>query len=306
MRFNKLDLNLLVALDALLEEKKTIVVAQRLHVSQSAVSGMLARLRVFFEDDLLVQTGRQLELTPLGRELVDPVRELLMHIQATLSIRPGLSIATERRHFRITASDYAVPILIVPLFRRLQKLAPFVTLELGPPVENTGRTLRRGETDLLITPEQFLDAEHPHAMLFEDSFSCVAWQDNEEIGATLDLDTFLRCGHIAASLGRPRAPGLADAYFDENHIVRRIAMTTHDFASLAPFVVGTQLIATMQTRLALAAQARLPLRVFAPPIAVPPLRICMQWHQNHSADLAHRWLREQIIDIAQNELQAES
>jgi LysR family nod box-dependent transcriptional activator len=299
MRFKGLDLNLLVALDALLSEKKTTVVAQRLSVSQSAVSGMLARLRVYFDDDLLVPVGRRMELTPLGRDLAAPVRQLILQIQATVSIRPMLSIATTQRHFRITVSDYSVPIVIAPLISRLQALAPLMTIELRPQIENTAQSLRRGETDLLIMPDEYMDPEHPYAVLFEETFSCVVWEGNEQVGETLDLDTFLHCGHVAPRLGRPGAPTLVDAYFEQNKIARRVAVTTHDFTSLAPMVVGTNLIATMQTRLAQDSQARLPLRVLAPPVPVPTLRVCMQWHRYHDADPAHRWLREQVMAVAQ-------
>lgn len=299
MRFKGLDLNLLVALDVLLSEKKTTVAAQRLSVSQSAISGMLARLRLYFEDDLLVLVGRQMELTPLGRDLAAPVRELMMQIQATVAVRPTLSIETAPRHFRITVSDYSVPILIAPLIRRLQELAPLMTIELLPQIENSGQNLRRGETDLLIMPDEYISPEHPHAILFEDSFSCVVWEDNREVGETLDLDTFLRCGHVAPRLGRPGMPTLADTYFEQNRIARRIAVTTHDFTSLGTIVVDTSLIATMQTRLARDSQARLPLRVLAPPVALPTLRVCMQWHHYHTSDPAHRWLREQLLAVAQ-------
>lgn len=299
MRLNRLDLNLLVALDALLEEKKTIAVARRLNVSQSAVSGMLARLRVFFEDDLLVQMGRQLELTPLARALEEPVRELLMQVHATLAIRPSLSIATERRHFRITASDYVTPILIPPLGRRMQAEAPLLTVELQRLMQGNGEGLRRGETDLLIVPEQFIDPEQPYEVLFEDTFSCVVWDKNDQVGDVLDLAAFLRCSHVAPSVGRPRGPGLADAFFNDNDIVRHIAITTHDFASVGAIVVGTHYIGTMQTRLARSSQLHLPLRVLAPPVPVPPLKVCMQWHHNQTNDLVHRWLREQLSAIAQ-------
>lgn len=298
MRFNRLDLNLLVALDALLDEKKTTAAAQRLSVSQSAISGMLARLRDFFEDDLLVLVGRQMELTPLGRDLADPVRQLLLQVQATVSIRPMLSIATERRHFRITVSDYAVPILIAPLVRRLQELAPFITIELRPQIENTGQNLRRGETELSIVPEDYLDAGHPHAALFDETFRCVVWDGNTEVGETLDLDTFSRCGHVVPHLGRPGAPTVVERFFDDSGINRNICVTTYDFMSLAPMVVGTNLIATMQTRLALDSERRLPVRLLAPPIAIPPLRLCMQWHDYQTSDPAHRWLREQIAAVA--------
>jgi LysR family nod box-dependent transcriptional activator len=299
MRFNRLDLNLLVALDALLDEKKTTAAAQRISVSQSAISGMLARLRVYFEDDLLVQVGRQMELTPLGRDLADPVRQLLLQIHATVAIRPALSIATEQRHFRITVSDYAVPILIAPLVRRLQTLAPLITIELRPQIENTGQNLRRGETELSIVPEDYVDPEHPHELLFEDTYSSVVWNGNTEVGDTLDMATFTRCGHVAPHLGRPGAPTVAERHFAANNIARHIAVITHDFTSLAPMVVGTNLIATMQTRLAKDSAQRLPIRVLAPPIAMPVLRACLQWHRYQTTDPAHRWLREQLMAVAQ-------
>lgn len=299
MRLKRLDLNLLVALDALLDEKKTTAAAQRLAVSQSAISGMLARLRLYFEDDLLVQVGRQMELTPLGRDLADPVRQLILQIQATVAIRPARSIASERRHFRITVSDYSVPILIAPLIRRLQQLAPLMTIELRPQIDNTGLSLRRGETDLLIMPDDYIDPDHPHAVLFEDTFSCVVWDGNTQVGETLDMETFLRCGHVAPRLGRPASPTLVERHFEDCKIARRIAVTTHDFAALAPIVIGTDLIATMQTRLARDCQARLPLRVLAPPVSLPLLRVCMQWHHYQTTDPAHRWLREQLMIVGQ-------
>jgi LysR family nod box-dependent transcriptional activator len=298
MRFNRLDLNLLVALDALLDEKKTTAAAERISVSQSAISGMLARLRVYFEDDLLVQVGRQMELTPLGRDLADPVRQLLLQIHATVGIRPALSIATERRHFRITASDYTVPILIAPLVRRLQTLAPLMTIELRPQIDGNGQTLRRGETELSLVPEAYLDPEHPHELLFEDSYSCVVWDGNTEVGETLDLEAFSRCGHVAPHLGRPSNPTVAERHLEATKIPRRVSVITHDFTSLAPMVVGTNLIATVQTRLAHDSARRLPLRVLAAPVAMPVLRMCMQWHRYQTSDPAHRWLREQLMAVA--------
>lgn len=298
MRFNRLDLNLLVALDALLDEKKTTAAAQRLSVSQSAISGMLARLRVYFEDDLLVQVGRQMELTPLGRELADPVRQLLLQIQATVTLRPTLDLATERRHFRITVSDYGVPILMAPLVQRLQQLAPLMTIELRPQIETTGLNLRRGETDLSIAPDDYLDAEHPHMQLFEDTYSCVAWDGNRTIGATLDLATFSRCRHVAPRLGHPGLPTVAERFMDSQGIARNVSVMTHDFSSLATMVIGTELIATMQTRLARAGAARLPLRVLAHPVDIPRLKVCMQWHRYQTSDPAHMWLREQLLAVA--------
>jgi DNA-binding transcriptional LysR family regulator len=94
---------------------------------------------------------------------------------------------------------------------------------------------------------------------------------------------------------------VVERFFDDSGIKRNICVTTYDFMSLAPMVVGTNMIATMQTRLALDSQRRLPVRLLAPPIDVPPLRLCIQWHDYQTADPAHRWLREQLLLVAQQE-----
>lgn len=119
------------------------------------------------------------------------------------------------------------------------------------------------------------------------------------VGAELDLATFLRCSHVTTQLGRPSGPTLADAFFEARNLERHVAISTHDFTSLAAIVVGTNYIATMQTRLALASQACMPLRVLPTPVPAPPLRICMQWHHNQTNDLVHRWLREQLLAVVQ-------
>jgi LysR family nod box-dependent transcriptional activator len=298
MRFNGLDLNLLVVLDALLDEKKIIGAARRLSTSQSAISGMLAKLRVHFGDQLLVPTGRSMTVTPLGLDLQEPVRALLLRIQATVAHQPTFDMATEKRTFRITVSDYAVQLMIVPLMHRLQAVAPFISLELRPQIENVHQFLRNGETDLSIMPAEFIDPGQPHAPLFEETFSCVVWEGNTAVGATLDLDTFLQCGHAVVRLGQPSVPSLAESHLDALGLARRTYITTPDFTSLIPMVVNTQMIAVTQTRLALETQARLPIRVLAPPVPLPALRMSMQWHRYQTDDPSHRWLREQLLDVA--------
>jgi len=298
MRFNGLNLNLLVVLDALLDEKKIIGAAQRLFTSPSAISGMLAKLRVYFGDQLLVPTGRTMTLTPLGQDLQEPVRALLLRIQATVAHRPTLDIANEKRTFRITVSDYAVQLLIAPLMRRLQAVAPFISIELRPQIENVHQFLRNGETDLSIMPAEFIDPEQPHEHLFEDTFRCIVWNGNTAVGEELDLDTFLQSGHAVVRLGQPSVPSLAESHLDALGLTRRICITTHDFTSLIPMIVNTQMIAITQTRLALDMQERLPVRVLAPPVPLPVLRMSMQWHRYQNNDLGHRWLRDQLMEVA--------
>ena len=142
MRFNHLDLNLLVALDVLLEEQNITRAAVRLHMTQSALSGILRRLRTYFEDDLLVQVGRTMAPTLLGKDLQTPVREVLLRIQTSIAARPVFDVAQSKRHFRIMASDYLINVLFAEVIRRVNVEAPNVTFELSAPASQRGRCSR--------------------------------------------------------------------------------------------------------------------------------------------------------------------
>lgn len=298
MRFNRLDLNLLVALDALLDERKITRAAERLSLSQSAISGMLARLREYFDDELLVPVGRNLELTPLARELVTPVRNVLLQIQTVVAINPEFDPSTASRHFKIATSDYVIGIFLRKAIPLLETLAPNITLEFMPQVEDTAEKLRRGEYDFLIIPEPFLADDQPRVPLFEDDYVCAVWDGNTSVGNTVDLDQYTAMGHVAVLLGWPRAPTFESRFLEARGIRRRIKITTSDFGSIAPALLSTQLIATVHRRLAVEFARRYPLRLIEPPIEIPVVRECLQWHEYREKDPCHHWLRQLLIETA--------
>lgn len=298
MRFNRLDLNLLMALDALLDEQNITRAAVRVNVSQSAMSGMLARLREFFEDDLLAAVGRNMELTVLGQQLVGPVRDLILQVQATVGIRVSFDPARETRCMKIMVSDYATEVFLNQVIARVLRDAPNMSLDLVPLSDDAAEKLRRGENDFLIIPRDFTDAEHPQRLLFEDHYCAVIWEGNTQIGDKLDPDTFLRLPHIAPMLGRPRSATMEERMLQAQGVKRRIRVTTCDFASMASALAGTELIATMHTRLALACARRLPIRVMPLPYELPPLAECVQWHRSRENDLCHIWLRGIMLEVA--------
>src|SRR5215469_5503956 len=135
MDFGGLDLNLLVALDALCAEKSVSRAGERLHLSQSATSGALARLREAFHDPLLVQVGRKMALTPLAEGLIEPVRDFLLNAEAILHGSPAFDPATSTRKFRVLMSDYVQTVVMTEALPRLEKIAPRVTVELVSNVE---------------------------------------------------------------------------------------------------------------------------------------------------------------------------
>jgi LysR family nod box-dependent transcriptional activator len=298
MRFNRLDLNLLMALDALLEEQNITRAAARTNVSQSAMSGMLARLREFFEDDLLASVGRNMELTVLGRQLVGPVRDLILHVHATVGMRVSFDPARETRCMKIMVSDYATEVFLNKVVARVLRDAPNMTLELVPLSDDAAEKLRRGENDFLIIPRNFLDPEHPQRTLFEDHYCAVIWEGNTNVGDVLDAATYERLPHIAPMLGRPRSPTMEELLLQALGVKRRIRVITSDFYSMATALVGTDLVATMHTRLALACARRLPIRVLPLPYDLPPLAECLQWHRFQENDPCHIWLRGVMLEIA--------
>ena len=164
MNLKGLDLNLLVALDVLLRERSITRGGERLGLSQSAMSGALARLREYFSDPLLVPVGRSLMLTPLAEGLSDPVTRILRDIQAAISTRAEFDPAHSDRRFSIMASDYAFTAFMPQLFARLEREAPSVTLQLRQLSPDWHEELNRGDIDFLIVPERYAALYDPKAM----------------------------------------------------------------------------------------------------------------------------------------------
>jgi DNA-binding transcriptional LysR family regulator len=292
MDFGGLDLNLLVALDALFAEKSVSRAGERLHLSQSATSGALARLREAFHDPLLVQVGRKMALTPLAEGLVEPVRDFLLHAETILNSTPAFDPATSTRKFRLMMSDYVQTVVMAEALPRLQRLAPGITLELLWSVDGFSEPLERGEIDLAVAPTRYLSAEHPSEALFDDEFACVAWSGNTRIKRTLPLETYLSLGHVVVRFGRVQQVATIDEWFVEHFgHRRRIELVTTAFNLVPQLLIGTSRIATLHRRLATFYQRYLPLKLVAPPLEIPRLEESMQWHRSRDRDPGIVWLR---------------
>src|ERR1022692_467906 len=150
MHYKGLDLNLLIVLDALFAEKNITRTGERIHLSQSATSGALARLRDYFNDDLLTQIGNKMVLTPLAEDLAQPVRAILQQVDLVVNRVPNFNPAASTRNFRLMMSDYAASVLMPRVLPRVQELAPKITFELLSNAEHPAEFLERGEVDLLI------------------------------------------------------------------------------------------------------------------------------------------------------------
>ena len=301
MDLHLFDLNLLVALDALLRECNVTQAGNRLNLSQPAMSGALARLRSHFQDELLVSVGRRMVRTPLGDELVQPVREILLQVRGTLESRSGFDPATSTRHLTIAASDYVIAILMADALRRVRCEAPHVTFDLRSLGPRATEALDNAELDFLIAPASTDFEAHGSEVLFEDTFTCVAWSGNVNVGPTLSPEEYLSLGHVVVNVGGSPVGNDDEVYLRKTKRRRRVEISTPSFFLAPQLVVGTDRIATITTRLALRYAQILPLKLVPLPIEIPRLVELLHWHRAHNQDPAHIWFR-QILKEAVAEL----
>ena len=168
MRFDGLDLNLLVALDILIDERNVSTAADRLCLSQSAMSSALKRLRDYFEDDLLVTCGRRMVLTPRAEDLASPVRNALLQIRSNVTRPQSFEPAVSERRFSIMLSDYMREVVLAPFLRDLAVTAPKLRFELWTPGDHPAEAIETGEVDLLINIDRYVSPHHPARLLLED------------------------------------------------------------------------------------------------------------------------------------------
>jgi LysR family nod box-dependent transcriptional activator len=295
MRYHKLDLNLLTALKALLAEKNVTRAGESVHVTQSAMSGILARLRDYFGDPLIVQVGRKMELTPLAESLVEPVTDVLLRIDATIATRPEFNPLITRRHFSVVASDYSINVLLLDVLRHVHRDAPGMSLEFRMPSESAPAELEAGEVDFIVNPESQNSPQQSGVVLFEDSYTVVVDADNSEVGDSIAIDQYLALRHVAFKSGKYGLPQfetwMANRYGEE----RRVEVIAHSFYLLPQLVLGTARVATMHTRLAKQIAGSLRVRLVKPAFEIPRLIEVLQWHKYRDLDPGSMWLRDVIV-----------
>ncbi len=300
MRFKGLDLNLLIALDALLLERNVSAAARKVFLSQSAMSGALARLREHFQDELLVPLGRRMVLTAAAEGLSGPLHQLMLQIEATVGAGMRFDPATSRRSFVVHASDYMTEVVLNRVVVALAADAPHVVVEIVPPLDDPAATLETGEVDLLITPEPYISREHPAHLLYEEQYVVVGWQGNEELARPLTADAFFELGHVVVRFAQSRSTAFAEDEIAKLNRSRRVEMIAPSFTSVPKMLVGTRRVSVMHRRLAAIYARSLPLVVLPMPFEIRPLREMIQHHQVRTADAGVQWMRERIAREAQS------
>lgn len=299
MRFKGLDLNLIIALDVLLEERSVSAAAARMNLTQPALSAALSRLRRYFDDDLLLAVGRRMIPTPLAEELRPLTKQLMRDASAFINLSSSFDPATSKRRFAIGTSDYILTVLIAPMLAHLQSIAPGVQLDVFPTGPEIHERLDRGDIDLVIGPEPFLSPSAPTEVLFDERHVVVGWSGNPAMHQPIDVDRFFELGHVAVRIGLERELSFAERHLEAYASRRRIEVTTTAFSSTPRLVVGTSRIAVLQERLAATFLPGLPLAVQPLPIDMPPLKELVQFHPTRATDAGLRWLIDVLRHMSQ-------
>jgi LysR family nod box-dependent transcriptional activator len=297
MRYRRLDLNLLIALEALLSECSVTRAAERLCLGQSATSSALGRLRDHFNDPLLVQVGRSLQPTTLGLALLPKVREALALTREITDAPVQFAPQHCDRRFTLVASDYVAAVLLPAVSRELARLAPQVQLSLRDlPMPRDGDVVSEAldyrRSDCVVVPQRRLNASYPHQPLLTDQLCCLVSADQPAYAEGLSLAAYCDAEHVVREFADGRHLALDAAHLQELGITRRVAVAVESFALMPDFLVGTRRVATLFRRQAELFARRYPLRVVAAPLAFPAATQVVQWHPYQDRDPALNWFRQ--------------
>jgi DNA-binding transcriptional LysR family regulator len=288
----RLDWNLVPALDALLQERNVSRAARRLGISQSAASGALARLRRHFDDDLLARTGSTYELTSTAQRLLPQVREAVSVTSSLLSSSRLFDPAESRREFVIVSSEYGQTVLGSTLVQRIGTLAPGVRIAFrGMEVRSASPDWLQG-VDGWLGPRDAL-SNTPSTGIRVDRWVCVASRSSRVIPESLTLKEVAAHRWVLPTVARDRDVPWRKRLLAHG-IELNVAVTTESFGAVPFLVSDTDMVGVVQEDLATALSEQSGTRTFETPWSMLPLTLTFWWDITREHDPAHRWLREQI------------
>lgn len=301
MNLYAIDLNLLVALDALLRERHVTRAAKAIGLSQPAMSNALARLRELLDDQLLIRTPDGMRPTPRAEDLAPPLADALRTIRDSVLAPRRWDPMTATNTFRIATHDYEQLVLLPALVKRLGQEAPGVRLEVSIPTERVPiEDLYQGRIDAALAVEDVTHGGLYRATLTEERFVCVFRAGHPQANQRLTPARFAALDHLLVSPFGGMS-GFVDKALEAQKLKRVVKLAVPQF-SMAPWVlINSDYVLTFPERPARLFAAHLPLKVVKTPIPVPSFKEYLYWHERTRDDPAHRWLRQLIRDVSADE-----
>ena len=297
MNLRSVDLNLLVALDALLTEMHVTRAAERVSLSQPAMSNALGRLRHVFKDELLVRTSAGMQATPRALELAEPVRRILRSVERVFDSEGGFNPLTSTRSFTVRMSDLLGQMLLPPLYSVIERAAPSIQLDvIHLPPQRTTEALEKDEIDVAVSMGLVHSTSIHSTTLMTDQMVCVMRKDHAIAAEDLTLDRFLGERHLKVSMS-PTDMRFVDDILAKQGLSRRLALNVPHWMLVPRVLEHSNMIAVMP---GLFAQATVGdgLVVRDLPLSSPPFEWSAYWHRRHQGDQAIAWLVARLRDAA--------
>ncbi|TSD85167.1 LysR family transcriptional regulator [Mycobacterium sp. KBS0706] len=295
MDLHGIDLNLLVAFDALMAERSVTRAGARIGRTQPAMSAALARLRALLRDELFVRGPQGLQPTPRALDLAEPLSGALAQIQRTLDFTRTFDPASSAATFTLGLSDHPAFLLLPKLVTALQAAAPGAVLRVRgfTARDDAVRVLDAGEADATIGVPVTPAGRILSRPLFEERFVCVLRRGHPAAGRPLDLDRFLALPHLLVSPEHEQF-GLVDAALAKQGLKRRLGLTLPQTYAAPAVVAQSDLIATLMHGVVAASGHAGALCLLPPPLDLPPVPFVLSWHRRNDAHPAQRWFRDLV------------
>ncbi|GAA3062058.1 LysR family transcriptional regulator [Rhizobium viscosum] len=294
-----IDLNLLVAFDALMKERSVTKAGIRIGRTQPAMSAALARLRSLLKDELLVRGPQGLQPTPRALDLAEPLARALTDIQRTLDFTQAFDPATSSATFTIGLSDHPTFALLPQLVAHLTKSAPDATLQVRnfSARDDAIDLLDAGEVDVTIGVPATKTGRILTQPLFEERFVCIVRKDHPAVRRTLDLDAFLALPHLLVSPENERF-GHVDAALAKKGLQRGLALTLPNMYAAPLLIARSDMVATLMAGVVAASGHADELALLEPPLMLEPIPFVMSWHRRNDVHPAQRWFRNCVAGVA--------
>lgn len=308
MNISKIDLNLLIYLDVLLREKNVTRAASQLNITQPAMSNGLKRLRTLFNDPILVRTSDGMVPTERARALSPMIRKILLELEEALQGEEEFNEKTSQRVFRLMASDYAASTLLPVLLRKVNQIAPNVTIDIMTPSDVNFHDVEAGKIDMAINRFDELPQSFHQKTIWRDEFSCLLSADNEVV-AKFNLNSYLASKHVWVSktgfgVGVGMDPkdvqklGWVDEALARLGKKRDIKVFTRSYHVAMQLAFEDGLVATLPTKAAMLHKDDANYTILKPPFEIPDIELKMIWSPLLHHDASHIWFRQLVIEAA--------
>ncbi|MEK1893377.1 MAG: LysR family transcriptional regulator [Rhizobium sp.] len=305
MDLHGIDLNLLVAFDALMAERSVTRAGTRIGRTQPAMSAALSRLRNLLKDELFIRGPNGLQPTPRALDLAEPLGHALAEIQRTLEFTQGFDPSTSAVSFSLGLSDHPTFVLLPHLLGALREQAPRITLRIRnfTARDDAISMLDSGEVDLTIGVPPSPTGRILSRPLFQERFVCVLRKGHPATEAPLDLNNFLGLSHLLVSPENDRF-GIVDAALAKEGLKRRLALTLPQMYAAPVLIARSDMIATLMEGVVLASGHAHELSILPPPLHLEPIPFVLSWHRRNDVHPAQRWFRDCVASLSLTSLPA--